>query len=418
MAVTPTQLSDVNELAKDYFSNVYTVTVNTRTALKAQFAGLQAINFTGRKWIFGTKLDIGGGSANVGANFSLPAAKQGVYQHGEMTLVRTYTRMGIDNFAIEVTKQAGGSFKPALAEVMEDRLTAHDLEVNRQMFCNGTGVLAVILTGATSTTQTLSNDYGVTNGGAGARHLYPGDQIALYSSDLMTKRSTHTVSSVDHSGQTVVLGTSATSTTGDVIARATSDTDNVVAGEAIGLLASVKDSGSLHTISGAGRWLSTRYTNAGVKRDLTDALVLQLVSEVAAKSGKVPNLAVTRTGVVLKYSETFLPIRRIMGVGGDAELKGGYKPINGLQYGGGVIPVLEDLDCPESRVFFLNTDALRMADLIGTGWFDGDGAQFFRVQDKDAIEGYIRKYWGLATIQRNANGVIEDLNDISTISRV
>ena len=48
---------------------------------------------------------------------------------------------------------------------------------------------------------------------------------------------------------------------------------------------------------------------------------------------------------------------------------------------------------------------------------DVDGTTFDRVTDKDAIEGYIRKYWNLITIQRNANGVIEDLNDITSIGR-
>ena len=47
-----------------------------------------------------------------------------------------------------------------------------------------------------------------------------------------------------------------------------------------------------------------------------------------------------------------------------------------------------------------------------------DDATFDRVVDKDSIEGYIRKYWQLVTVQRNANGVIEDLNDISSIDKV
>jgi hypothetical protein len=79
---------------------------------------------------------------------------------------------------------------------------------------------------------------------------------------------------------------------------------------------------------------------------------------------------------------------------------------------------MDDLDCPDSRIFFLNTDSFKMADLVGSEWAELDGAQFFRVQDKDAIEGYIRKYWQLITVQRNANGVIEDVTDISTIDKV
>ena len=120
--------------------------------------------------------------------------------------------------------------------------------------------------------------------------------------------------------------------------------------------------------------------------------------------------AVTTPGGVLKYAELFPPLRRLDGQ--DVQLKGGYKPIAAVIHAGGAIPVIGDIDCPSSRMFFLNTSAFRMADVIGTEWADMDGATFDRVVDKDAIEGYIRKYWNLATIQRNANGVIEDLEDI------
>lgn len=415
MAVTPTTMTELNDLAKDYYSNVYQQLMNTETPLKAQFARLENAVFTGRKWIFAVKTSIGGGAANSSANKSLPAADEGKYDQGEATLVRTYTRMALDNFAIEVTKQQAGSYRPALAEVMADRLQAHDLEVNRQLFSNGDGKVGLV-TNVAGTTITIGSDYGVTNGGAAIRHVYEGDQIAFYDTTGVTKRGTATVTSVDRTAGTFVVdalpaGTVAT----DFATKATADTDNKTTGEALGMLASVKDSGTFETIPAGDRWKSYRDANGGTSRPLTDALLLKTLAVVRAKSRKLPNLAVCRPGVVLKYSEQFLPLRRIMGQ--DVQLEGGYKPITGLQHAGGVIPVLEDLDCPDQRLFLINTDAFRMADLVGAEWFDGDGAQFLRVTDKDAIEGFIRKYWAFITIQRNANAVIEDIDDYSEIQR-
>jgi hypothetical protein len=415
MAVTPTTMTELNDLAKDYFSNVYQQLMNTEVPLKAQFARLENAVFTGKKWIFGVKTEVGGGAANAGANKSLPAASEGNFDQGEATLVRTYTRMALDNFAIEVTKQQSGSFRPALAETMSDRLQAHDLEVNRQLFCAGDGKVALI-TNVAGTTITAGSDYGITGGGAGVRHIYEGDQVAVYDATGATKRGTATVTSVNRSANTFVIdaapgGTIAT----DFVSKATSDTDNKIAGEAQGLLASVESSGTLHAIPGTGRWVSHVEANGGVSRAMTDALLLKVLGVTRAKSRRVPNLAVCQPGVVLKYSEQFLPLRRIMGQ--DMELKGGYKPISGLQHAGGVIPVLEDLDCPDGRIFLLNTEAFRMADLIGQEWFDGDGAQFTRVTDKDAIEGYIRKYWAFVTVARHMNAVIEDLDGYSEIAR-
>lgn len=418
-------MTELADLGKDYFTNVYMQLVNPETPLKAQFARLEDAQFTGKKWIFGVKTQIGGGSANAGANKTLPAANAGQYDQGEATLVRTYTRMALDGLALEVTKNQKGSFRPALAEVMSDRLQAHDLEVNRQLFCAGNGVLFAITTGSSgaSVTQTPGTgvagavgDYGVTNGGNGTRHVYVGDVIEYYDSTITNKVAGGPWTVTANSGTTITHGAVDTSD-GDVAVRATADTDNKVAGEAQGLLASVASSGTFEAIPATYQgWKSVVLSNSGTLRDISDSLVMQMIETIRSRSRLVPNLIVTRPGIVLKYSEIFLPLRRIEGQ--DVQLQGGYKPIAAVIHAGGAIPVIGDNDCPNSRMFFLNTAAFRMADMVGTDWADIDGATFDRVGDKDSIEGYIRKYWNLITVQRNANGLISDLNDIAAVDKI
>lgn len=407
MAATPSTLTELTDLAKDYFTNVWANQTNPETALRAQFSRLQGANFTGKLWIFGIKSFIGGASANAGANKTLPPADEGQYDQGQANVVRTYTRMALDGLAIEVTKRQQGSFRPALAETMADRLQAHDLEVNRQMFCAADGKLADVATDS-GTDQVLSNDYSVTNGGAGARHLYTGDKVAFYDTTGATLRNRRTVTAVDYSTNTITVDSDPVTTAGDFVTRSTDDTDNLTAGEANGLLASVEAASTFEAIPITANWKSVVFSNSGTLRDVSDALVLQMIETIRSRSRQTPNLIVTEPGVVLKYSEIFLPLRRLDGQ--DVQLKGGYKPLATIVHAGGSIPVIGDVDCPGSRMFFLNTGAFRMADVIGTEWADMDGATFDRVTDKDAIEGYIRKYWQLITIQRNANGVIEDLN--------
>ena len=410
MAVTPSTLTELTDLAKDYFTNVWANQTNPETALKAQFANLQGANFTGKKWIFGIKAFVGGGSANAAANTTLPPADEGQYDQGEATVVRTYTRMALDGLAIEVTKRQQGSFRPALAETMSDRLQAHDMEVNRQMFCAGDGKLADVATDS-GTDQVLELDYSVANGGAGARHVYVGDLLAFYDSGGSTLRNRKTCTAVDYGTNTITLDADPVTTAGDFVTRSTSDTDNLTAGENNGLLASVEASNTFATIPITANWKSVVLANSATLRDISDSLVMQMIETIRQRSRQTPNLIVTSPGIVLKYSELFLPLRRLDGQ--DVQLKGGYKPIAAVIHAGGAIPVLGDVDCPASRMFFLNTSAFRMADVVGTEWADMDGATFDRVVDKDAIEGYIRKYWAMITIQRNANGVIEDLNDLA-----
>jgi len=409
---------ELNDLAKDFYSDVYVQFMNTETPLKNQLARLEGATFTGRVWIFGVKLTNGGGASNAGANKTLPAATDGTYDQGKANVVRTYARMALDGLAIEVTKKQQGSYRPAVAEVMADRLTAIDLEVNRQMFSHGDGHCCNITGGgAASATQSVAQDYGVVNGGPGSKHIYAGDQVALYLADNVTLVGRRTVLSVDNVANTVTLDSTITSTANtNYFAKSTADSDNNTALEAGGLLQSVTNDGVLfEDMDTESRWKSTVDSNAGTLRDISDSLVMKMLATLREKSRKVPNLVVTTPGIQLKYSEIFLPIRRINGQ--DTQLKGGYKPIAEIVHGGGSLPVIADSDCPESRVFFLNTDSFRMADLVGTEFADLDGGQFIRVTDKDAIEGYVRKYWQLITIQRNCNGVLQDLNTIDTINR-
>lgn len=418
MAVSSTDLADLNDLAKDYYTDVYLEVYNPETPLKNAMGRLENAQYTGRKWIFGIKTANGGGASNAGSRKTLPAAQHGTFDQGEVTVVRTYTRMALDGLAIEVTKRQQGSFKPALSEIMADRLTAHDLEVNRQMFCGGDGKLALVdPTGAASATQVLQDDYGITNGGNGTRHVYVGDTLAFRRVSGNTLVGRKEVIAVDPDTQEIELDSSITTTGGACyVSKSTADDDNYSAGEALGLLASVNATAALHTMPAAGRWRALSSSNGGTLRPLTDTLVMTMVSRIRSESRKIPNLAITRPGVVLRYTELFLPLRRIDGQ--DEQIIGGYKPITAIQHAGGTIPVMEELDCPDHRVFLINTASMKQATVVGSEWASLDGAQFSRVTDQDGIEGYIRQYWAMVTVQRNANGVINDLEDLPEIDRI
>lgn len=413
-AATPTLLSEVNDIAKDYFSDVYVNTTNPDTPFKNAIGKIQRFSYTGRKFIFGVKTAIGGGASNAAGNTSLPDAAEGSYDQGEETTVRTYTRLAADLHMLEVTKKQQGSYRPMLAELMEDRLQAHDLECNRQMFSGGDGKLALVGgTPGASATQTFVNDYGVTNGGNGVNHMNLQDTIAIFTSggSLIGRK---TITSIDRDAGTATFDSSITTTaTTNFASKSTSDSSNYEAGEAKGLLA-VFANAALHTIPYASVKPVVE-SNSGVLREISDSLVMKTLAAVRAASRKTPNLAVTQDGVVLKYSELFLPLRRIDGQ--DEQIMAGYKPIASIQFAGGSIPVMTDLDVPRNRMFLLNTTGIGILDLLGTEWSTADGAQFDRVVGKDAIEGYIRKYWNMAATQRNAHAMIADIEDITTINR-
>lgn len=417
-------VDDVATLLKELWTDFYTDATNWGTPLKAQFGKLSNANFAGSKWIFATKTAWGGGSANAGPGSSLPGSANGVVANGEMEVVSTYTRLGISGLRIAASKSNRGAFKQELAFAMDDRMKMHDLEVNRQLFCNADGVLTVIPTGTASATQTpgtgqggLAGDYGAINAGSGMKHINVGDELALYQSDGTSFIGRDVVVSVTDT--TFTLANTITSTNGAIVTRATADTDNIQAGEANGLLAACQNSGIFLNIDPATygqAWKAIVQSNSGTLRPVTNPLVLHTLTQIRTRSRLTPNLAVTSPGIPLKYSEQFLPLQRIDGQ--DVQLKGGYKPLTAILTAGAPIPVIDDPDAPNSRLFLVSTSTMQMADMLGTDWLDDDGQMLVRIVGQDGVEATVRKYWNLAYLQRNALGVIEDIEDYYDITRI
>lgn len=416
-------VDDVTTLLKELWTDFYSDATNWGTPLKAQYGKMTNANFAGSKWIFATKTAWGGGSANAGPGSSLPGSANGVVANGNMEVVSTYTRLGVSGLRMAVSKSNRGAFKQELAFAMDDRAKMHDLEVNRQLFCNADGVLCTIPTGTASATQTpgtgqggAAGDYGVVNSGSGMKHINVGDELAIYQSNGTTFIGRDVVTAV--TSTTFTLANTITSTNGAIVSRATSDTDNITAGEANGLLAACIDSGQFEGIDPATygqAWKAIVQSNSGTLRDITNQLVLHTLTQIRTRSRQTPNLAVTSPGIPLKYSEQFLPLQRIDGQ--DVPLKGGYKPLTVILTAGAPIPVIDDPDAPNSRLFFVTTSTVQMADVLGTDWLDDDGQMLVRIVGQDGVEATMRKYWNVAYLQRNALGVIEDINDYYDIQR-
>ncbi len=421
MSVTASTITELTDLAKDYFTNYWQPQMAKGGQLKAQFEPLETWEFAGKKIIFGAKLETGGGVANAGAGKSLPDNADGVYDQMETTLKRTYARLAIDAFEMARLAKTKGTFKPAVEEKMDDRGRAMVKDINRQMWADGTGKVAYLATGANSATQTLSRAYNLTNGGNPAKHIYKGDNLAFYTSGgslvgkrkVLSKTATLGSATVD-----VVLESSIdlTSITGGYVCKATSDTDNSLAGEVNGVLAAMVQSGSFQGVPIGSTYAALSLTNGGTLRDLDDSVVGTLVNGIHAQCEEYPNLFATRPGISQKYSEIFLPIRRIDGQ--DVQLKGGYKPIAAIQHAGGTAPVIGDTDCPGARLVALNTGYVKNLDLLGEEWASFDGAEFTRITDQDGAEGYMRKYWQMAWQRLNCHGIAADLNDVSTVDRL
>lgn len=116
------------------------------------------------------------------------------------------------------------------------------------------------------------------------------------------------------------------------------------------------------------QWASNVYSNGGSVRTLDRDLMRKVRRGIYEASGRKPDLIICSPGVHEKYGQSFEQQRRyvteIKMRGQTVILDGGYYA---LEFDG--IPVIEDVDCPDNDMLFLNTSFLDIKQLpdIGEG---------------------------------------------------
>lgn len=110
------------------------------------------------------------------------------------------------------------------------------------------------------------------------------------------------------------------------------------------------------------QWAGTVMSNGAIGRALTFDLMREMRRRIYSASGLKPDLIVTTPELHEKYGKLFGQQRRYVQEirlrGQTITLDGGYQM---LEFDG--IPVLEDVDCPEDNMLFLNTRYVRVLQL-------------------------------------------------------
>jgi hypothetical protein len=184
--------------------------------------------------------------------------------------------------------------------------------------------------------------------------------------------------------------------------------------EAAGVLAVATSGTTFENISGVTykRWNATVMSNSGTARPVTERLVRTLEARVKAKSGKKPTLLYSSEGISIELEDQLSGLRRFTGE--TVELKGGYE---GVKIGKRTL-VTGDM-CVKGRLLALNTssEVAGTLDLAKMGYVDLDGAKLHRIEGRHAYRADLWFPHNLAWFARNAQGVLEDLEDDNNIVR-
>ena len=211
-----------------------------------------------------------------------------------------------------------------------------------------------------------------------------------------------TLTAVDVANSTItVTGTIGTVANGDLVTR-----QGNYGREPHGL-ASLVGTQKLFNVDPASVpvWQSTVNSNGGTARPLSESLMIKMTDDVRVQGG-VTSLILTSLGVRRAYFNLLTQQRRYSNT---KEFAGG---MTGLAFNNGrEIPVVEDVDAPKGKMWFLDESAFTVYRDKDWSWLNQDGGIWKWVTGKDGFEAVIKQYWQIGIDRRNAQGLLSDVSE-------
>lgn len=274
-------------------------------------------------------------------------------------------------------------------------------DCNRKVYGNGTGLLA-------SVTADGANAVTVDN----ISYLELGMVIDLLTRSngavIATNRTiTNIVATTFPAGTVTYDGADVLAAVTDGIYRQGVFTGGV-SREINGFANIVSATGTLHNLSAAAepKWASQTLGNGGINRALSESLMIQMCDNIRFVSGQKTTVIFESLGVRRSYFNLLTQQRRYT----DTKTYAG--GMQGLPFNYGTeIPVVEDVDAPVNKMWFINEPELSVLQAEPWTWADDDGAILARTPGFDTYDAYMYKYWELATRQRNAHGLLFDITE-------
>lgn len=320
-------------------------------------------------------------------------------------------RFGVTLELIKATENQPGAVVPALQLEMKRLLKDIERQRNRMLFGFGQGTLAVSATGVASATQDTKDPGGVVGTVNPNRFIKKGMKLAV--TDGTTIRGVRTVNSITD-GNTIVLSSSVTSTTGDFfqlgVIQSSTDYDSHNK-EPMGLLGIIDASTYVSTIFGLNRTSAgNEYFKSGVNAStgaLSEDLLYRLIDNQEEISGQISDSAFVHPSIVREYWKLTQSERRYST---DAALSNPDAGVNmkAEPVFGGVLTFKRDKDAPYGTILAASKEHLFVIYMDEGDWvnFGPDGAggeQLLRpVADKTDYEGVFAMFYNCYSDQGNA----------------
>lgn len=392
-------LSTINGLLKEhYISDQIVEAVNKATVLLSRLKSEQTTH--GRQYIFPVELGVSQGSGARAENAPLPNPGFGEYEQATGTVVYLYHTLSITGQSIDATAGNKAAFASALKTAIKNCREGTKLDVQRQVWGDGTGVLGLVDGAVTaSNIVPVKQPFGLTYGGA----LDPRAKTQLFrrGMSVFIDQGTPVASTVAgiNSDGTITLADNVTLTTDAVIYRGDVANDPTRVNKDLelhGLTKFISASGTYLGIDRAGipEWQGNIVAAGGA---LTEEK-MRIAMDTSIYNGNAePDLVITDLVTRRRYESLLVSLKRFVK---PMELEGGH---TALEFDGK--PVVADKDAPPERMWFLHTPDIMWMVMREFGFMQEDGAVLSRVPGYDRYEAVLSGYKNIAC-KRPANQTV------------
>jgi hypothetical protein len=403
-------LTFASEAIKLVYGDLHEQLRDKTPALQLIEASSANITKNGKEVIFDTHIGRNQGIGARGVREKLPLAGAQKYKQAHLYLTNLYGSIEVDG---QLFEQASEDYQ-AFINVVDNEIRGlkKDLsnDLNRQVYGDGSGKLAVVSAQPSSSTLTVDS----------TNWLEEGMVIDIVDPTTGVKQQSGAASSIEitaineTTGVITVTGTLGTFNTnisaGDILVRSSNGV-NSFGKEWTGLGAIVKATGSLHDIDPATYpvWKSTVEalgvpgTSTGT---LTELALINLVQKVDKKGGDV-DVMLASPGVFNAYWDLRQGLRQFTN---GATLEGGQRAFT-FDAVGKPIKFVSDYAAPKGTLYALSSKEIVVNRKKDWAWMDRDGSMWSRVADTDAYEARIYQYSQLGTYRRNAHAVLSNITE-------
>jgi hypothetical protein len=340
---------------------------------------------------------------------ALPAPRTQDYRDAQLRLSYNYGAIQLSGQAFELAESNTQAFASLLDQEVDGIKEGLKKETNRQVYGTSQGVLAVAVSGSTTTF--------VVSAASGLQYLEIGMFVDLYNSTstvvtpvLVTANAQ--ITDITPGTLTVTLTTVGAVGAGYFLTRTGSHQkepvgfEQIVAGLATTATALGNGAGALYNITHS-TWTGNMDTTPGA---ISEGRMLNMIDAIRTRGGST-TVGFTSLGVRRSYANLLEQQRRYVNT---TKFTGGF---SGLAFttDNGEIPLIADFDCQAGRLYWMNEKALKIYKSGDWSWMNRDGNMWQRMIDSSGeYDGYrarMYKYWQLGTSRRNSHGVITGITE-------